>query len=234
MNEVRDTIANRASDEPPPLPTRTEAFRYWLRLGFISFGGPAGQIAIMHRELVDEKRWISERRFLHALNFCMLLPGPEATQLATYIGWLLHRTWGGLVAGILFVLPSLAILIALSWLYVTYGSLPIVAGVLYGIKPAVVAIVLQAAWRIGSRALKHPLLWLIAAAAFVAIFALHVPFPLIVVTAGIIGAIGGHFLPAAFAPTNRHAASKTAHAPALTDDTTPTPPHARYSRSKLL
>ena len=235
MNEARDTIANRASEEaPPPLPTRTEAFRYWLRLGFISFGGPAGQIAIMHRELVDEKRWISERRFLHALNFCMLLPGPEATQLATYIGWLLHRTWGGLVAGILFVLPSLAILIALSWLYVTYGSLPLVAGVLYGIKPAVVAIVLHAAWRIGTRALKHPLLWLIAAAAFVAIFVFAVPFPLIVMTAGLLGAIGGRWTPAAFAPADSDMKQRRAHPSALIDDDTPTPPHARYARSRLL
>src|SRR5438128_5575182 len=133
--------------------SQREAFRVWLRIALLSFGGPAGQIAVMHRELVDEKRWISERRFLHALNYCMLLPGPEATQLATYIGWLLHRTWGGLVAGVLFVLPSLAILIALSWLYVSYGDVPLVAGILYGIKPAVVAIVLHAAWRIGSRAL---------------------------------------------------------------------------------
>ena len=220
MNEVRDTIANRASEEaPPPLPTRTEAFRYWLRLGFISFGGPAGQIAIMHRELVDENRWI---------------PGPEATQLATYIGWLLHRTWGGLVAGILFILPSLAILIALSWLYVTYGSLPLVAGVLYGIKPAVVAIVLHAAWRIGTRALKHPLLWLIAAAAFVAIFVFAVPFPLIVMTAGLLGAIGGRWTPAAFAPADSDMKQRRAHPSALIDDDTPTPPHARYARSRLL
>ena len=235
MNEAHDTIANRASGEaPPPSPTRTEAFRYWLRLGFISFGGPAGQIAIMHRELVDEKRWISERRFLHALNFCMLLPGPEATQLATYIGWLLHRTWGGLVAGILFVLPSLAILIALSWLYVTYGSLPIVAGVLYGIKPAVVAIVLHAASRIGTRALKHPLLWLVAAAAFVAIFVFAVPFPLIVVTAGALGAIGGRWIPAAFAPADGDRKQQRDHPSALIDDDTPTPRHARYARSRLL
>src|SRR5881392_1860273 len=177
-----------------------EAFRVWLRVALLSFGGPAGQIAIMHRELVDEKRWISEGRFLHALNYCMLLPGPEATQLATYIGWLLHRTWGGLVAGVLFVLPSLAILIALSWLYVSYGDVPLVAGILYGIKPAVVAIVLHAAWRIGSRALKHPLLWLVAAAAFVAIFVFAVPFPLIVVTAGVLGAIGGRWMPSAFTP----------------------------------
>jgi chromate transporter len=235
MNEAHDAIANRATGEvPPPLPTRTEAFRYWLRLGFISFGGPAGQIAIMHRELVDEKRWISERRFLHALNFCMLLPGPEAMQLATYVGWLLQRTWGGLVAGILFVLPSLAILIALSWLYIAYGSLPIVAGVLYGIKPAVVAIVLHAAWRIGSRAIRHPLLWLVAAAAFVAIFVFSVPFPLIVVTAGVLGAIGGRWTPAAFSPTDRHAEQQRAHPSALIDDDTPTPPHARYARSRLL
>ncbi len=141
---------------PPRAPTRAEAFRYWLRLGFISFGGPAGQIAIMHRELVDEKRWISERRFLHALNFCMVLPGPEATQLATYIGWLMHRTWGGVIAGSLFVLPSLVLLVALSWVYVAYGSVPAIAGLFYGIKPAVVAIVLHAAWRIGSRVLQAP------------------------------------------------------------------------------
>ena len=131
----------------------------------------------MHRELVEERRWISEKRFLHALNYCMLLPGPEAQQLATYIGWLMHRTWGGIVAGALFVLPSLAILIALSWIYLRFGDVPAVAGILYGIKPAVTAIVLAAAWRIGSRALKHPLLWAIAVAAFVAIFAFDVPFP---------------------------------------------------------
>jgi chromate transporter len=234
MSSGDDAVADRARATAPSPPTAFEAFRYWLRLGFISFGGPAGQIAIMHRELVDEKRWISEGRFLHALNYCMLLPGPEATQLATYIGWLLHRTWGGLVAGVLFVLPSLALLIALSWLYVSYGNVPLVAGVLYGIKPAVVAIVLQAAWRIGSRALKHPLLWLIAAAAFVAIFALRVPFPLIVVTAAVIGAIGGRCSPAAFAQANRRDATAAAHAPALIDDTTPTPSHGRYSRAHLL
>ena len=127
----------------PPAPTRAEAFRYWLKLGLVSFGGPAGQIAIMHHDLVDSKRWISERRFLHALNYCMVLPGPEAQQLATYIGWLLHRTWGGVIAGTLFVLPSLVILIALSWLYMAFGDVAAVAGVLYGIKPAVVAIVLH-------------------------------------------------------------------------------------------
>ena len=133
-----------------------EALRFWLKLGFISFGGPAGQIAIMHRELVEQKRWISEKRFLHALNYCMLLPGPEAQQLATYIGWLMHRTWGGVVAGALFVLPSLFILIALSWVYVAFGDVPLVAGIFYGIKPAVAAIVLQAVHRIGSKSLKNP------------------------------------------------------------------------------
>ncbi len=217
----------------PRAPTRAEAFRYWLRLGCISFGGPAGQIAIMHRELVDEKRWISERRFLPALNFCMVLPGPEATQLATYIGWLLHRTWGGVVAGTLFVLPSLVLLIALSWVYVVYGNVPVIAGVFHGIKPAVVAIVLHAAWRIGTRALKHPLLWALAALAFVAIFALNAPFPAIVAGAALIGAIGGRVIPRAFAHGGPHAAAAAAHAPALIDDDTPTPPHARYRPAVL-
>ncbi len=133
-----------------------DALRFWLKLGFISFGGPAGRIAIMHPELVEQKRWISERRFLHALNYCMLLPGPEAQQLATYIGWLMHRTWGGVVAGALFVLPSLFILVALSWVYVAFGDVPLVAGLFYGIKPAVAAIVLQAVHRIGSRSLRKP------------------------------------------------------------------------------
>src|SRR3972149_3546620 len=145
-----------------------EAFRFWLKLGFISFGGPAGQIAIMHQELVERRRWISERRFLHALNYCMLLPGPEATQLATYIGWMMHRTWGGVIAGTLFVLPSLFILILLTWIYMALGDVPQVAAVLYGIKPAVTAIVVYAAWRIGSRALRNALLWSIGAAAFIA------------------------------------------------------------------
>ena len=142
----------------PPAVTLAEAFWYWLKLGFISFGGPTGQIAIMHQELVERRRWISESRFLHALNYCMVLPGPEAQQLATYIGWLMHRTWGGIVAGGLFVLPSVFILIALSWIYVTWGNVPVIAGIFYGIKPAVTAIVVAAAHRIGSRALKHPAL----------------------------------------------------------------------------
>src|SRR5215218_1694778 len=200
-------------------PTFAEAFRFWLKLGFISFGGPAGQIAIMHSELVERRRWISENRFLHALNYCMLLPGPEAQQLATYIGWLMHRTWGGIVAGGLFVLPSLVLLVALSWLYVSFGGVPWVAA-------ALVAIVLHAAWRIGLRTLRHPALFAIALAAFVAIFALHVPFPWVILSAGALGALGGRLLPAAFAARPAVHAAGTRVAPAVIDDHTPTPAHA--------
>ena len=210
-----------------------EAFRFWLKLGFISFGGPTGQIAIMHQDLVERRRWISERRFLHALNFCMVLPGPEATQLATYIGWLMHRTWGGIVAGTLFVLPSVFILILLSWIYVTYGNVPLVAGIFYGIKPAVVAIVLAAAWRIAQRALRHFALWGLAAAAFIAIFAFDAPFPAIVLAAGIIGYLGGQYAPGIFASGSGHSAATTGYGPALIDDDTPTPAHALFSWTKL-
>jgi chromate transporter len=217
----------------PQVPNRGEAFRYWWKLGWISFGGPAGQIAIMHRELVDEKRWISEARFLHALNYCMVLPGPEAQQLATYIGWLMHRTLGGIVAGTLFVLPSLFVLIALSWIYMAYEQVPAVAGALYGVKPAVTAIVLHAAWRIGSRALRSPPLWAIAAAAFIAIYAFAVPFPAIVLAAGLLGALGGKLAPNQFAGAARDHAAAGTHAPAVIDDDTPTPPHARFRASRL-
>ncbi|HEY5895925.1 MAG TPA: chromate efflux transporter [Burkholderiales bacterium] len=210
-----------------------EALRFWLKLGFISFGGPAGQIAIMHQELVERRRWISEKRFLHALNYCMVLPGPEATQLATYIGWMMHRTWGGIVAGGLFVLPSLFILIALSYVYMAYGSVPLVAGILYGIKPAVVAIVLAAAWRIGSRALRHGALWAISVAAFAAIYAFNVPFPWIVITAALIGALGGRLAPAAFA-VGGHGASAKSYGAAILDDDTPVPEHARFRPRRLL
>jgi chromate transporter len=210
-----------------------EAFRFWLKLGFISFGGPTGQIAIMHQELVERRRWISEGRFLHALNYCMVLPGPEAQQVATYIGWLMHRTWGGIVAGGLFVLPSVFILIALSWIYLAYGDVPVVAGIFYGIKPAVVAIVLAAAHRIGSRALRNAWLWTIAAAAFVAIFAFHAPFPVIVIAAGIIGYLGGRYAPEKFALGSAHGAAKSGAAPALIDDDTPTPAHARFSWARF-
>jgi chromate transporter len=211
-----------------------EAFAFWLKLGFISFGGPAGQIAIMHAELVERRRWISEKRFLHALNYCMLLPGPEAQQLATYIGWLMHRTWGGIVAGGLFVAPSLAILIALSWIYIRFGDLPLVAGIFYGIKPAVTALVLHAAHRIGTRALKNRWMWAIAAAAFVAIFAFDTPFPAIVAAAALIGWFGSRHAPQVFALGGGHAGVDASFGPALIDDDTPTPPHARFSRAHLL
>ncbi len=211
-----------------------EAFLFWLKLGFISFGGPAGQISIMHQELVERRRWISEKRFLHALNCCMLLPGPEAQQLATYIGWLMHRTWGGVIAGALFVLPSLFILIGLSWVYVAFGEVPVVAGIFYGIKPAVTAIVLHAAHRIGSRALKNAWLWAMAGASFVVIFALNVPFPLIVLVAAIIGYVGGRFAPSKFVIGGGHGAAKNSYGPALIDDDTPTPEHARFSLRHLV
>ena len=217
----------------PTTPSFLEAFRFWLKLGFISFGGPAGQIAVMHQELVERRRWISENRFLHALNYCMVLPGPEAQQLATYIGWLLHRTWGGIVAGGLFVLPSLFILIALSWVYIAYGDVPVVAAILYGIKPAVTAIVLFAAYRIGSRALRNGYLWGIALAAFLAIFLLNVAFPLIVISAGILGFIGGRLRPHAFATGGGHAAGRKHYGAAVIDDATPTPPHALFSAARL-
>jgi chromate transporter len=206
-----------------------EALRFWLKLGFISFGGPAGQIAMMHRELVDRRRWISERRFLHALNYCMVLPGPEATQLAIYIGWLMHRVRGGVAAGVLFVLPSLFVLIALSWIYVRFGHVPSVEAVLYGVKPAVVAIVLAAAWRIGSRALRHWILWVIAAAAFLALFAFSVPFPMVILTAALVGFAGGRVAPLIFQPGGAHAASQASTGTAIIDDDTPTPAHAKFS-----
>jgi chromate transporter len=163
------------------------AFLYWLRLGFISFGGPAGQIAIMHRDLVERRQWLSEERFLHALNYCMLLPGPEAQQLAIYIGWLMHRTRGGIIAGVFFILPSIFILMGLSYVYARYGNLPAVAGALAGFKPVVVAIVVEAILKIGKRALKQLIHFVLAAAAFVAIYFLRVPFPLIVLGAGLTG-----------------------------------------------
>jgi chromate transporter len=211
-----------------------EAFRFWLKLGFVSFGGPAGQIAIMHTELVERRRWISEKRFLHALNYCMLLPGPEAQQLATYIGWLMHRTWGGIVAGALFVLPSLFILIALSWIYLRFGDVPIVAGIFFGLKPAVTALVMHAAHRIGTRALKNRWMWGIAAASFIAIFAFGTPFPAIVVAAALIGHFGAQRWPQVFALGGGHGSAKASYGPALIDDETPTPAHARFSRSHLL
>jgi chromate transporter len=211
----------------------TEAFWFWLKLGFISFGGPAGQIAILHQELVERRRWLSERRFLHALNYCMLLPGPEAQQLVTYIGWLMHKRWGGIVAGALFVLPSLVVLIVLSWVYLAFGDVPWVAGVLFGIKPAVTAIVVQASHRMGSRALKNPALWAIAAASFVAIFALDVPFPLIVAMAAAVGYVGGRMSPQTFQTGGGHSVSNLSYGPAWLDDHTPAPAHTHFSLTGL-
>jgi chromate transporter len=219
---------------PPAAVSFKEAFWFWFKLGFISFGGPAGQIAIMHSELVERRRWISEQRFLHALNFCMVLPGPEAQQLATYIGWLMHRTWGGIVAGALFVLPSLFILIGLSWVYVAYGTLPVVAGIFFGLKPAVTALVLHAAYRIGSRALKNTWLWGVAAASFLAIFAVNTPFPIIVFIAAGIGYFGSRYAPKAFALGGGHGTSQKSYGAALIDDQTPTPQHALFSKQKML
>ena len=205
-----------------------EAMKFWLKLGFISFGGPAGQIAIMHRVLVDERRWISEARFLHALNYCMVLPGPEAQQLATYLGWLMHGTLGGIIAGALFVLPSLGILIALAWVYLTFGELPLIAGILYGIKPAVTAIVAQAAWRIGGRTLRNGWLMAIAVAAFVAIFGFNAPFPAIVLVAGALGLIGGRINPTLFAMSHTHEAKQGSASPAMIDDHTPMPARLKW------
>ncbi|MWV17165.1 chromate efflux transporter [Pseudomonas sp. L-22-4S-12] len=231
MGEAR--TVTETTDKPASV-SLLQALWFWLKLGFISFGGPAGQISIMHQELVERRRWISERRFLHALNYCMLLPGPEAQQLATYIGWLLHRSWGGVIAGALFVLPSLFILIALSWLYIAFGDVPLVAGIFYGIKPAVTAIVVQAAHRIGSRALKNNWLWGIAAASFVAIFALNLPFPLIVLGAAALGFLGGRLAPQHFTVGGGHAAAASSFGPALIDDDTPVPAHVRFRWSRLL
>jgi len=225
-----------------------EALRFWVKLGWISFGGPAGQIAIMHRELVERRRWLSEERFLHALNYCMMLPGPEATQLAVYVGWLMHRTWGGIAAGALFVIPSVFILLALSYVYAAYGNTAIVLGVLAGFKPVVVAIVVEAVLRIGRRALQGRTHAAIAAAAFVLIYFLRVPFPLIVLGAGLLGYLGTRLRPSAFtrevagrraaggggesspspAPAARHPA------PFVIDDEGPPPGHTRPSRGRLL
>lgn len=210
-----------------------QAFRFWLKLGFISFGGPAGQISVMHQELVENKKWISEKRFMHALNYCMLLPGPEAQQLATYIGWLMHKTKGGLIAGILFVLPSLFILIALSWIYIKFGNVALIAGLFYGIKPAVTAIVFHATYRIGSRSLKNKFLWGIAIVAFIAIFAFNTPFPLIVLIAALTGYFVSKKYPDFFS-SNAHQSNGKSYGKAIIDDDTPTPEHAVFKWSRLV
>jgi chromate transporter len=218
---------------PPPSPTLGEAFKYWLKLGFISFGGPAGQIAMMHQELVERRRWISEHRYLHALNYCMLLPGPEAIQLAIYISWLMHGVKGAVMAGVLFFLPAFLLLSVLAGVYLRFGDVPAVQGIFYTIKPAVVAVVLFAAWRIGARTIKNPLLGGIAALAFIGIFFFDIGFPWIVLAAAVLGAIGGKLRPAKFRSSGGHGASNKQYGPALIDDDTPPPEHARFSWVKL-
>ncbi len=218
-SRIRSTQRNAS----PEVPFRS-ALWYWLRLGFISFGGPAGQISIMHRELVEERHWISEARFLHALNYCMLLPGPEAQQLATYIGWLLHRTRGGIAAGVLFVLPSFFILSALAWMYLRFGQLPIALAIFSGIKPAVTALVVHAAFRLGARTLTNFGLWAIAVAACGAISVLQVPFPWVIAAAASLGILGAFAAPTFFAVHGKaHAATAS-----LSDDQLLTQPHTRF------
>jgi chromate transporter len=210
-----------------------EALRFWLKLGFISFGGPTGQIAIMHAELVEKRKWISEGRFLHALNYCMLLPGPEATQLATYIGWLLHKTRGGIAAGALFVLPSAFILWALSCVYVSFGKLPAVEAIFYGLKPAVLAIVAVAAMRIGRRVLRNQVMWGLAGFAFVAIYFLKAPFPIIIIFAGVVGWLGGRLLPKSFQAATEDKA-RGGHATAVLGDEPASAVHTRPSLSRAI
>ncbi len=238
MSEAEEGAARRRGRTV----TFSEAFRFWLKLGWISFGGPAGQIAIMHRELVERRRWISEERFLHALNYCMLLPGPEAMQLAVYIGWLMHRTWGGIVAGAFFVIPSIFILLALSYVYAAHGNTTFVSGLLVGFKPVVVAIVVEAVLKIGGRALKRRAHFAIAAAAFVSIYFLHVPFPLIVLGAGLVGFFGARLWPETFAPKDLKKGPKAGESatfdegllPLVIDDHAPPPAHTLPSRSRAV
>ncbi|HKP03924.1 MAG TPA: chromate efflux transporter [Chthoniobacterales bacterium] len=213
-------------------PSFAEAFRFWLKLGFISFGGPAGQIAIMQTELVERKRWISQSRFLHALNYCMLLPGPEAQQLAIYIGWLLHKTAGGIAAGALFVIPSMFVLWTLSFIYADYGSVPWVAAIFYGLKPVVVAIVVAAVIRIGRKALKNEVMWAIAAAAFIAIFFLKAPFPAIIIGAGLVGLLGGKIWPSKFDVVSAAPGDEASRENSVIDDEDAPPEHTRPSAGR--
>jgi chromate transporter len=235
-------LHRRVAMSPRPRVSFAEAFRFWVKLGFISFGGPAGQIAIMHRELVERRRWLSEERFLHALNYCMLLPGPEAQQLAIYIGWLMHRAWGGIVAGAFFVIPSIFVLLALSYIYAVYGNIPSVAGLLAGFKPVVVAIVVEAILKIGKRAIKRSAHLSIAVAAFVAIYFFQVPFPVIVLAAALIGLIGARFWPRTFtvqpsapkAATIEENKTTAENIPLVIDDDAPPPAHTLPSRARVL
>jgi chromate transporter len=213
------------------------ASRFWLQLGLVSFGGPAGQIALLHRELVERRRWLSEQRYLHALNYCMLLPGPEAMQLATYLGWLMHGVPGGLIAGGLFVLPSVFVLTALSFIYALWGQLPLLVSVFAVLKPAVLAIVVMAAWRIGSRTLRTPLLMGLAIAGFLALTLLKLPYPLLVITAGLIGLLSARWRPSLLVASKPHGAGSSSDGQgqpgALHDDDSASPDHARFSKRRL-
>jgi chromate transporter len=243
--ETPDKTGALSTSEARNAPRRVsfaEAFRFWVKLGFISFGGPAGQIAIMHKELVDKRRWLSDERFLHALNYCMLLPGPEAQQLAIYIGWLMHRTWGGIIAGAFFVIPSIFILLALSYVYAAYGNIPAVAGVLSGFKPIVVAIVVEAVIKIGGKSLKRRAHFAIAGLAFVSIYFLHIPFPLIVLAAAVVGLFGARMMPSVFAapPKTKEADRKTEGdgqimdvLPQVIDDNAAPPPHTVPNKKRI-
>ena len=217
--------------DSPPVPSFGEALRFWSKLGWISFGGPAGQIAIMHKEIVERRRWLSEDHFLHALNFCMLLPGPEAQQLATYLGWRLHGARGGIAAGVLFVLPSVFILLGLSWLYMAGGNIAWVNGLFYGLTAAVIAIVVSAVKRIGSKALQSPSLWALAGLAFVAIFVFKISFVIIILTAALIGYVGGRIYPKQFPAGKGHGKSHGEELPCVV---LPPSPRAGVGRTVLV
>src|SRR6266568_3621193 len=229
-NSAEQTLGSQGRHVAPSF---AEASRFWLKFGFISFGGPTAQIALLHGELVEKKKWISESRFFHSLNFCMLLPGPEAHQLAIYIGWLLHKIRGGVIAGTLFVLPSAVLLWTLSWVYAAYGKIAWVAAIFFGVKAAVMAIVAEAVIRIGSKALKNKVMWALAALAFIAIFFLNVPFPFVVLTAGIIGLIGGRFWKGKFLVFGQNKSGTTDEQIVLSDDAE-SPAHTRPSFGRAI
>ena len=216
----------------PTMPTFWQTVMFWLKMGLLSFGGPAGQIALMHKELVEDKRWIAESRFLHALNYCMILPGPEAQQLATYIGWLMYGRWGGIVAGGLFVLPSLLLFWLLGWLYMRFGQLPSLQAILWGIKPVVVALVLAAAYRLGKKTLKNPYLWAISGGALMAML-VNIGFALILAIAAGVGVILSHWQPQLFS-SDGHSGSTKIYGQALIGDHSPIPPHALWTKKSTL
>ena len=216
---------------PPPVPSFAEALRFWSKLGWISFGGPAGQIAIMHKELVERRRWLSENHFLHALNFCMLLPGPEAQQLATYLGWRLHGARGGIAAGVLFVLPSVFILLALSWVFMAHGEVTWIKGIFYGLIPAVIAIVISAVKRIGSKALQSPSLWALACLSFIAIYHFQISFIFIIIAAAMIGLVGGKLYPKQFPAGKGHGKSGVKELPCVV---LPLTPRATWTRTMII